>query len=76
MLNLHVAQCEYHVRKCFDAVPMGAGKGHTEYQRTNQAIRSWARAARKAKSFAAQFYDMALNAEAGDQRNPDAVQLR
>lgn len=65
MLKLHIETCKEHQQKCWNAVPFGAGKDHPEYERTNAALRSWARAARKAQSFAAQFHDMALEAENG-----------
>ena len=75
MLKLHEEACKERVTKCFDAVPFGAGKDHPEYDRTNAAIRSWARAARKARSFANQFEMIAIDAEGG-MAVIDAVQLR
>ena len=55
MLRLHADYCRQRARECFDAVPLGAGKGHPEYDRTNKAIASWNRACRKANAMAAEF---------------------
>jgi len=77
MLKLHVETCEKQVRAVFDGVdPRNPGFDQTERDRRQNVLRSWARAARKARSFATQFEMMAMDAECG-MFTPDNVrQLR
>lgn len=72
MLKLHVTKCEEAARDALCAI---GGHNIDDHARLQKVSRSWARASRKASSFAAQFEDMALCSE-NNMHGPDAMQLR